>query len=102
TLQTTELTKVGLVIFLAGYLASSSAALAGTRVRIAGRSYASWPELIPLGAVWLAMILALAWLRDLGTAALFLLLAIGMLHLATGQLRYWVVGVLLVGLNGAL
>lgn len=98
TIQTTELIKLLLLIFLAGYLSQHGAVLATPRFRIAGRSYSNLPYLVPLLGLLFAAIAALALLKDLGSIALLLLLAVSMLFLATGRVRYlaWGAGLLLV------
>ncbi|MGD9935562.1 MAG: FtsW/RodA/SpoVE family cell cycle protein, partial [Dehalococcoidia bacterium] len=86
--QTTELIKVLLVVFVAGYLADEAAVLSIPPVRFRARRYSMAPRLIPLLVALGASIGALALLRDLGSIAILLLFAGGMLFIATGRLRY--------------
>jgi len=99
TIQTTELIKLLLLFFLAGYLAERGSVLASPRLKFAGRTYSSLPYLVPLLAMLVAAIGALALLKDLGSIALLVLLAVGMLYLATGRLRFVGWGVALLGLT---
>jgi cell division protein FtsW (lipid II flippase) len=96
SIQTTELIKVFLLLFLAGYLAEKADVLSAPRLRFAGRSYSALPYLLPLALIWLVALLALAWLKDLGALALLLMLAVAALYVATGQKRFVAGGVLLL------
>lgn len=101
TVQSTEIIKVGLVIFLAAYLAQEASVLSMPRVRFGGRTYSSLPYLIPLAGVWMALMLALGLLRDLGSVALLLLLAMAAMYVATGLVRYLAAGMVLLGMTAA-
>lgn len=100
TVQTTELIKVLLLVFLAGYLSRHGAILATPHFRIGGRDYSNLPYLVPLTGLLLAAVAALALLKDLGSIALLILLTVTMLSVATGRLRYVTVGALLLLLTG--
>jgi cell division protein FtsW (lipid II flippase) len=102
TVQTTELIKVGLIVFLASYLADEASVLSMPKLRVGNRSYSALPYLLPLLATWFATIAALALLRDLGSVAILLLLGTAALYIATGRAMYVVVGVILVAATGAL
>lgn len=102
TIQSTEVIKVLLVVFLAGYLAVAAPILASPRIRFAGRTYSALPYLIPLAVTWAVTLLALAWLRDLGAIALLLLLAVAALYIATGRLRFVYGGFALLAITGVL
>jgi peptidoglycan glycosyltransferase len=101
TVQTTELIKLLLVVFLAGYLADEASVLAAPRIRFGGRSYSALPYLIPLAVTWVVALVALALLKDLGTIALLILLAVAALYVATGRARFVVAGMALLALTGA-
>lgn len=101
SIQTTELIKVFVVLFLAGYLADAASVLASPTLRLGDRTYSGAAYLVPLGAVLLGAVGALALLRDLGSIAILLLLAVGALYVATGRARFVVGGVLLLALTGA-
>lgn len=100
TVQSTELIKLFLVVFLAGYLADEASVLASPRLRFGGRSYSALPYLLPLLATLFIAIAALALLKDLGSIALLLLLTIGALYVATGRLSFVVGGLLLLASTG--
>ncbi len=95
-IQTTELIKLLLVVFLAGYLADEGAVLSMPRLTFGGRTYSALPYLVPLLVALLATVAALALLRDLGSVALLLLLAVSLLYVATGRLRFVVGGMVLL------
>ena len=101
TVQTTELIKLFLIVFLAGYLADKASVLAMPRFRLGGREYSALPYLVPLALTWLAAVLALGLLKDLGSIALLVLLAVSVTYVATGRARYLVVGAVLLALTGA-
>lgn len=101
-IQTTELIKVLLVVFLAGYLAEGAAVLASPRLRLGGRTYSALPYLIPLALAMGIAIATLALLRDLGSIALLLLLSVGTLSVATGRIRFAVGGAVLLAVTAAL
>ncbi|MEO6043133.1 MAG: FtsW/RodA/SpoVE family cell cycle protein [Tepidiformaceae bacterium] len=100
TVQSTELIKLFLVVFLAGYLADEASVLASPRLRFGGRSYSALPYLLPLLATLFIAIAALALLKDLGSIALLLMLTIGALYVATGRLSFVVGGLLLLASTG--
>jgi cell division protein FtsW (lipid II flippase) len=100
--QTTEIIKVLLVVFLAGYLADEAPALSVPSVRLGGRSYSTLPRLLPLVIALGAAIASLALLRDLGSIAILLLFAAATLYVATGRARYVVASVVVMVLAGAL
>jgi cell division protein FtsW len=99
SVQTTELIKVFMLLFLAGYLADSAGVLAAPRLTFGGRSYSALPYLVPLGLTLLVAILALGLLRDLGSIALLLLVTIATLYVSTGRIRFALGGIALLGLT---
>jgi cell division protein FtsW (lipid II flippase) len=99
--QPSELLKVMLVVFLASYLAEQYPALQTLRSR-ANRRFAGFSPRV-IGPVLLMCGLSvtlLFWQRDLGTAALFFIVLLLMLYLASGF--GWLLwgGTLLVGAAG--
>lgn len=102
SVQTTELIKVFLIVFLAGYLADEGGVLSAPRLRFGGRTYTALPYVIPLLLTVLVAMAALALLKDLGTIALLVLLVIGAVYVATGRLRFVLAGAVLLGLTGVL
>ena len=100
--QTTELIKVLLVVFLAGYLADEAAVLSMPRLRFGGRTYSALPYLVPLVVALALAIGSLALLKDLGSIAILLLFTMATLYVATGRMRFVYWGVALVVATGAL
>lgn len=100
SVQTTELIKVFVVVFLAGYLADAASVLASPTLRLGDRTYSGAAYLAPLGVVLFGAVGALALLRDLGSIAILLLLAVGALYLATGRARFVLGGIGLLAATG--
>jgi cell division protein FtsW (lipid II flippase) len=98
--QTTEVIKLLVIVFLAGYLADEAAVLAAPRMRFGGRTYSALPYLLPLILTLGIALAALALLKDLGSIALLVLLSVAALYVATGRARYVVGGVVLLGVTG--
>jgi cell division protein FtsW (lipid II flippase) len=99
--QPSEILKVLLVIFLAGYLADKRELLTTSLVRAGPLRLPPLPYLGPLLAMWGISLALLVWQRDLGAAILFFGLFLVMLYLAIGQVTYVVAGSLLFLLGGA-
>ncbi len=97
--QPSELLKVVLVIFVAGYLYDVRDLL-GMHIRVGPFRLPPLPYLLPLVAIWgLAMLLFVVQ-KDLGSALLFFGIFLGMLFVATGRSLY-VVGGLIAFFAGA-
>lgn len=99
-IQTAELVKVALVIFLAGYL-SENEQLLGASWRVGWFDLPPIPYLAPMIAMWGLCLVALVLLNDLGTALLFFLLFLIMLYVASGR-SFWVLLGLVAFVGGAL
>ena len=99
TIQTTELIKLLLVVFLAGFLATRAELLSIPKFEFGGRSYSALPYVLPLVGTVLIAIMALALLKDLGSVALLILLSVAALYVATGRLRFVIGGVTLLALT---
>jgi cell division protein FtsW (lipid II flippase) len=100
TIQTTELIKLFLVVFLAAYLTDTSGVLSAPSIRFGGLKYSALPYVVPLLLTVFVAMAALALLKDLGTIALIVLLVMSMLYVATGRLRFVLGGVLLLAFTG--
>jgi len=100
TIQTTELIKVFVILFLAGYLADAASVLASPTLSLGGRTYSGAAYIVPLGGILLAAIGSLALLRDLGSIAIILLLAVSALYVATGRARFVAGGMALLAATG--
>jgi cell division protein FtsW (lipid II flippase) len=101
--QPSELLKVILVVFFAGYLAENRILLSDARVRLVGPiTVPPLPYLAPIGAM-LALALGIVVVqRDLGAALLFYAVFLGMLFLATGRRTDVVLGLVLFAVGFAL
>ena len=100
--QPSEILKVLLVIFLAGYLADNRELLTTTLLRVGPIRLPPLPYLAPLVAMWGISLSLLVWQRDLGAAILFFGVFLVMLYIAVGQVRYVVAGSALFLAGGAL
>lgn len=97
--QPSELLKVVLVVFLAGYLYDIRDLLV-LNTRIGPLRLPPLPYLLPMGAVWGIAMLLFIIQRDLGSALLFFGIFLSMLYIATGKPLY-VVGGVVAFLGGA-
>ncbi len=93
--QPSELVKIFMVIFLAGYLDENREILTrGTR-KLGPFLVPDWPYLGPLLAACGLSLLLLVFQRDLGMAFLFFAIFLTMVYAVTGRLSYLLSGVLL-------
>jgi cell division protein FtsW (lipid II flippase) len=99
-IQTAELVKVALVVFLAAYL-SENEQLIGSSWKVGWFDLPPIPYLAPMIVMWGLCLVALVLLNDLGTALLFFLLFLVMLYVASGRSSYVLLG-LLAFVGGAL
>jgi cell division protein FtsW (lipid II flippase) len=90
--QPSEIVKITLVIFLAGYL-DDKRELLGSSWQIGRLSLPPIPYLLPMGLMWAASLLTLVVLNDLGSALMFFAVFLTMLYLASGRPIYVIVGV---------
>jgi len=93
--QPSELLKVILVVFLAGYLAENRALLAQSSTRVGPVRLPPLPYLAPMLAMWGIALAIVIVQRDLGAALLYFLLFLGLLYVATRRISYVVIGLLL-------
>jgi cell division protein FtsW (lipid II flippase) len=89
-LQPGELSKIFMVVFLAGYLREKREVLAQGRLK----------DLGPLLAIWLATMLVLVATSDLGSALLYFGIFLAMMYIATGRLSFVLVGLGLFAAGG--
>lgn len=92
-IQPSEIVKITLVIFLAGYL-DDKRDLLGSGWQIGWLNLPPIPYLLPMGLMWAASLLTLVVLNDLGAALLFFSVFLTMLYLASGRPIYVIVGLL--------
>ncbi|MEI8335053.1 MAG: FtsW/RodA/SpoVE family cell cycle protein, partial [Chloroflexota bacterium] len=93
--QPSELLKVILVVFLAGYLSEYRPLLATGSTRVGPLRLPPVPYLVPMLALLALAIGVVIIQRDLGAALLFYAVFLAMLYLATARASYVVLGVLL-------
>src|SRR4051812_13871193 len=98
--QPSELLKVILVVFLAGYLSENRSLLAEESTRIGPIALPPIPYLAPMVAMVAIALSIVVVQRDLGAALLFFAVFLALLYVATGRLSY-VVGGLALFLLGA-
>ena len=92
--QTSELIKIGLILFLAAYLHEKHELMHG-RWNVWRLSLPPVPYLIPLGVLLLVSLLMVVAMNDLGTALLLFSTALAMLYVALRQVGYVLVSLAL-------
>ncbi|HET9520243.1 MAG TPA: FtsW/RodA/SpoVE family cell cycle protein [Candidatus Limnocylindrales bacterium] len=93
--QPSELLKVILVVFLAGYLSENRPLLVDESTRIGPIAIPPLPYLAPMVAMWAIALGIVVIQRDLGAALLFFAVFLLLLYTATARAGYVVLGVLL-------
>lgn len=91
TIQTSEIAKVAMVVFLAAFLAENQELISST-YRVGPLRLPPIPYLLPLLAMWGFSLLIVVLQNDLGTALLFFGVFLSMLYLASGKLSYVIAG----------
>jgi cell division protein FtsW (lipid II flippase) len=100
--QPTELLKVILVVFLAGYLSENRALLVEQDTRLGPLRLPPLPYLAPMVAMWAIALGIVVIQRDLGAALLFFGVFLALLYVATGRLSLVIIGFVLFLLGSAL
>ncbi len=90
-IQPSEIVKITLVIFLAGYL-DEKRELIGGNWRVGRISLPPIPYLVPMGLMGIGAVGILAALNDLGSALLFFAVFMTMLYVASGRPLYIGIG----------
>jgi cell division protein FtsW (lipid II flippase) len=93
--QPSELLKVILVVFLAGYLSENRSLLVEESTRIGPVAIPPLPYLAPMVAMWAIALGIVVVQRDLGAALLFFAVFLMLLYAATNRPGYVVLGLLL-------
>jgi cell division protein FtsW (lipid II flippase) len=93
--QPSELLKVVLVVFLAGYLSENRGLLVDQDTRIGPIRLAPLPYLAPMVAMWAIALGIVVVQRDLGAALLFFGVFLVLLYVATGRLSLVIIGLVL-------
>jgi cell division protein FtsW (lipid II flippase) len=100
--QPSELLKVILVVFLAGYLAENRAVLASANTRVGPFALPPLPYLLPMLAMWGLALAIVIVQRDLGAALLYFLVFLALLYVATRRASYVLLGIALFLIGGAI
>ena len=100
--QPSELLKVILVVFLAGYLSENRALLVDQDTRVGPLRLPPLPYLAPMVAMWAIALGIVVVQRDLGAALLFFGVFLALLYAATGRISLVVLGLVLFLLGSAL
>ena len=90
--QPTELLKVILVVFLAGYLSENRELLVEQDTRLGPLRLPPLPYLAPMVAMWAIALGIVVIQRDLGAALLFFGVFLAMLYVATGRVSLVIIG----------
>jgi cell division protein FtsW (lipid II flippase) len=93
--QPSELLKVILVIFLAGYLSENRALLVEQDTRVGPLRLPPLPYLVPMVVMWAIALAIVVVQRDLGAALLFFGVFLAMLYVATGRISLVIIGLVL-------
>jgi cell division protein FtsW (lipid II flippase) len=93
--QPSELLKVILVVFLAGYLSENRPLLIEQDTRLGPLRLPPLPYLAPMVAMWAIALGIVVVQRDLGAALLFFAVFLALAYAATGRLSLVVIGVAL-------
>jgi cell division protein FtsW (lipid II flippase) len=100
--QPSELAKVALTIFFAGYLVRKREALATVRRKVLGLGIPRGRDFGPLLVAWVVALGILAFQRDLGTALMFFGVFVILLYVATQRRSWLIIGAVLFALAGIL
>ncbi len=100
--QPSELVKVILVVFMAGYLADNREMLSSSSTRIGPLRLPPVPYLVPMGAMLGIALGVVSFQHDLGSALLYFLVFLFLLYIATARVSYVVLGLALFLAGSAL
>lgn len=99
--QPSELLKVILVVFLAGYLSENRALLVEQSTRLGPIRLPPLPYLAPMVAMWAIALAIVVVQRDLGAALLLFFVFLVLLYVATGRASFVVLGLVAFVVGGA-
>ncbi|MEW5989850.1 MAG: FtsW/RodA/SpoVE family cell cycle protein [Chloroflexota bacterium] len=99
--QPSELLKVILVIFLAGYLSENRALLVEQSTRVGPLRLPPLPYLAPMVAMWAIALSIVVVQRDLGAALLFFVVFLLLLYVTTGRGSFVALGLVAFVAGGA-
>jgi cell division protein FtsW (lipid II flippase) len=100
--QPSELLKVILVVFLAGYLSENRPLLVEQDTRVGPLRLPPLPYLAPMVAMWAIALGIVVVQRDLGAALLFFGVFLALVYVATGRVSLVVIGLILFVLGSLL
>jgi len=100
TFEPWEAVKILLVIFFAAYLEEFREVLSQTQRRFGPIPVPPLPYFGPIVAMWAIAMLVMVFEKDLGATLLFLGIFLAMLYLATGEVFYTLIGILLMLAGG--
>jgi cell division protein FtsW (lipid II flippase) len=98
--QPSELLKVILVVFLAGYLAENRKVLAEASTRMGPLRLPPLPYLLPMLAMWGIALAIVIVQSDLGAALLYFLVFLSLVYVATRRTSYVILGLFLFAAGG--
>jgi cell division protein FtsW (lipid II flippase) len=99
SIQPSELAKLAIVIFLAGYLNDVKEMLSVPTARIAGLRIPALKYFGPLVVMWVLSLALLIFMKDFGMSLLFLATFVAMLYMATARVVYVITGAALFALG---
>jgi cell division protein FtsW (lipid II flippase) len=102
SVQPSELLKVILVVFLAGYLSQYRPLLVTSDTRLGPIPLPPLPYLAPMVAMWAIALGIVVVQRDLGAALLFFAVFLLLLFIATARWTYMLLGIVLFVLGAAI
>ena len=100
--QPSELLKVILVVFLAGYLSENRVLLVEQSTRVGPIRLPPLPYLAPMAAMWAIALGIVVVQRDLGAALLFFAVFLLLLYITTARASYVAIGLVLFVAGSAL
>ncbi|TMC66140.1 MAG: FtsW/RodA/SpoVE family cell cycle protein [Chloroflexi bacterium] len=100
--QPSELLKVILVVFLAGYLSENRPLLVGQSTALGPIRLPPVPYLAPMAAMWAIALGIVVVQRDLGAALLFFAVFLLLLYITTARASFVAIGIVLFVLGSAL
>jgi cell division protein FtsW (lipid II flippase) len=100
--QPSELLKVILVVFLAGYLSENRPLLVEQSTRLGPLRFPPLPYLAPMVAMWAIALAIVVIQRDLGAALLFFAVFLFLVYIATARWSYVALGLVLFVAGSAL
>lgn len=98
--QPGEISKILIVLFLAGYLAQNREMLSIFTHRIGPFKIPDLATLVPLLVMWVISLLIVIFEKDLGSALVVFFVFITMLYVATGKKTYLIIGFVLIAIGG--